>query len=66
MMKKKLGLVGDDAIDEELIIELLSWMHKNKDDYTNTFCYLMKEYKQKNEIYNEKQFILWKKMGRSH
>ena len=61
MMKKKLGLVGDDAKDEELIIELLSWMHKNKADYTNTFCYLMKEYKQKNEIYNEKQFILWKK-----
>ena len=30
-------------------------------DYTNTFCYLMKEYKQKNEVYNEKQFILWKK-----
>ena len=61
MMKKKLGLFGDDLNDEQLIIELLSWMHKNKADYTNTFCYLMKEYKQKNEIYNEKQFILWKK-----
>ncbi len=61
MMKKKLGLVGDDLNDEQLIIELLSWMHKNKADYTNTFCYLMKEYKQKNEVYNEKQFILWKK-----
>ena len=61
MMKKKLGLVGDDPKDEQLIVELLSWMHQNKADYTNTFCYLMKEYKQKNEIYNEKQFILWKK-----
>jgi len=61
MMKKKLGLVGDDHNDEQLIIELLSWMHQNKADYTNTFCYLMKEYKQKNEVYNEKQFILWKK-----
>ena len=61
MMKKKLGLVGDDRNDEQLIIELLSWMHKNKTDYTNTFCFLMKEYKCKNEVYNEKQFILWKK-----
>ena len=31
--------------DEELIIELLSWMHKNNADYTNTFCYLMKNLK---------------------
>jgi len=61
MMKKKLGLLGDDPKDEELIFELLSWMHKNKADYTNTFCFLMKEYKLMNEIYNEKQFILWKK-----
>jgi len=44
-----------------LIFELLSWMHQNKADYTNTFCYLMKEYKQENEIYNEKKFMLWKK-----
>ena len=61
MMKKKLGLVEDDSKDEQLIIELLSWMHKKEADYTNTFCYLMKEYKQKNEIYNDKKFILWKK-----
>jgi len=61
MMKKKLGLIDDDLNDEQLIMELLSWMHKNKADYTNTFSYLMKEYKQTNEVYNEKQFILWKK-----
>ena len=61
MMKKKLGLVGDDRNDEQLIIELLSWMHKNKADYTNTFCFLMRKYKCKNEVYNEKQFMLWKK-----
>ncbi len=52
MMKKKLGLVNDDHNDEQLIIELLSWMHKNKADYTNTFCYLMKEYTQRNAGYN--------------
>ena len=67
MMKKKLGLISENPKDEELIIELLSWMHKNKADYTNTFCYLMNQYKLKNEIYNESQFILWKKkMGTTY
>ena len=61
MMRKKIGLFGDDSKDEQLIIELLSWMEQNKVDYTNTFCYLMNEYKPKSKIYNEKQFILWKK-----
>ncbi len=61
MMKKKLGIVDEDLKDEQLITELLSWMYENKADYTNTFCYLMNEYKQNNEIYKEKQFILWKK-----
>ena len=61
MMKKKLGLLGEDSKDEALIIELLSWMHQNRADYTNTFCYLMEKYEDKNEIYNEKRFTLWKK-----
>ena len=61
MMKKKLGLIDNNSKDERLIIELLSWMHHNKADYTNTFCYLMNEYKSNNEIYNEKNFISWKK-----
>ena len=61
MMKKKLGLLGVDSKDEELFVELLSWMHKNEADYTNTFCYLMKELKQNKDIYNNKQFISWEK-----
>ncbi len=61
MMKKKLGIVGDDPKDEQLIAELLSWMYQNKADYTNTFCFLMNEYESKNEIYKNSQFILWKK-----
>ena len=61
MMKQKLGLLGDEPKDEKLIIELLSWMHQNKADYTNTFCYLMGEYEKRDEMYNEKQFKLWKK-----
>ncbi|MBF0358297.1 MAG: YdiU family protein [Magnetococcales bacterium] len=37
MMKKKLGLFGDDADDENLIDDLLALMDKNGADYTNTF-----------------------------
>ena len=61
MMKKKLGLIDNNSNDEQLIIELLSWMHQNKADYTNTFCYLMNKSNVNNKIYNEKNFILWKK-----
>ena len=41
MMKNKLGLLGEDNKDKFLIVDLLTWMHQNKVDYTNTFCYLM-------------------------
>jgi len=60
MMHKKLGLLGEDSKDENLIIDLLSWMHQNKADYTNTFCFLMNENIQKNKIYNNQGFISWK------
>ncbi|MBC8294768.1 MAG: YdiU family protein [Pelagibacterales bacterium] len=60
MMHKKLGLLGEDSKDENLIIDLLSWMHQNKADYTNTFCYLMNENIQENKIYNNQGFISWK------
>ena len=60
MMKKKLGLLGEDTKDENLIIDLLSWMHQNKADYTNTFCFLMNENIQENKIYNNQGFISWK------
>ena len=61
MMRKKLGLLGEDSKDEELFIELLSWMHQNKADYTNTFCYLMEELNQNKDIYNSEQFKMWRK-----
>ena len=43
MMHDKLGLLEKDSKDENLIIDLLTWMHQNKADYTNTFCFLMNE-----------------------
>ena len=60
-MHKKLGLLGEDSKDENLIIDLLSWMHQNKADYTNTFCFLMNENIQENKIYKNEGFISWKK-----
>ena len=60
MMRDKLGLFGQDQKDQVLIIDLLTWMHKNKADYTNTFCFLMDENFQHNKIYNDENFISWK------
>ncbi len=60
MMRDKLGLFGKDQKDQVLIIDLLTWMHKNKADYTNTFCFLMDENFQHNKIYNDENFLTWK------
>ena len=61
MMRDKLGLFGEDIKDQILIMDLLTWMHKNKADYTNTFCFLMNEKFSFNEKYNNEDFIIWKK-----
>ncbi len=61
MMRDKLGLFGQDQKDQVLIIDLLTWMHKNKADYTNTFCFLMDENFQQSKIYNDENFLTWKK-----
>ncbi len=60
MMRDKLGLFGQDQKDQVLIIDLLTWMHKNKADYTNTFCFLMDENFHYNKIYNDENFLTWK------
>ena len=56
MMHNKLGLLGKDSKDENLIIDLLTWMHQNKADYTNTFCFLMNEKIKEDKIYKESKF----------
>ena len=60
MMRDKLGLFGEDKNDQILIMELLTWMHKNNADYTNTFCFLMNKKFSNNEIYNDENFLIWK------
>ena len=61
MMRDKLGLFGVDEKDKFLILDLLTWMHEKRADYTNTFCHLMNLDTKKDELYNNIDFIKWKK-----
>ncbi len=61
MMRNKLGLLGTDEKDKYLILELLTWMHQNKADYTNTFCHLMNFKIQEDNIFEGADFTNWKK-----
>ena len=59
MMRDKLGLFGKSKDDKKLIDDLLTWMEKNKADYSNTFCYLMNIKIGNNNLYNDRDFINW-------
>ena len=61
MMKNKLGLINSDKSDKSIILDLLTWMHQKKADYTNTFCNLMDLGPKKEVIYNDVDFVNWKK-----
>ena len=61
MMRDKLGLFGIDEKDKFLILDLLTWMHQKKLDYTNTFCHLMNLEIEKNENFKDTDFQNWKK-----
>ena len=61
MMRNKLGLFGTEEKDKFLILDLLTWMHHKKVDYTNTFCHLMNEKIKEDKNYEDKDFQNWKK-----
>ena len=61
MMRDKIGLFGKEEKDQVLILDLLTWMHKNKVDYTNTFCFLMNEKVENDKIFNDESFQIWQK-----
>ena len=61
MMRDKLGIFGEDIKDQVLILDLLTWMHQNKVDYTNTFCFLMNEGVGNKDIYKNENFVIWEK-----
>ena len=60
MMRNKLGLDGSIKKDKSLILDLLTWMHEKKADYTNTFCHLMNLKVENEELYKDKNFLNWK------
>ncbi len=61
MMRDKLGLFGVDDKDKFLILDLLTWMHEKKVDYTNTFCNLMDLTPKKDDLFDDNGFVNWKK-----
>ena len=61
MMRDKLGLFGSDHKDKFLILDLLTWMHEKKVDYTNTFCNLMDLAPKKDNLFDDNGFVNWKK-----
>ncbi len=61
MMRYKLGLSGVDEKDKYLILDLLTWMHQEKMDYTNTFCHLMNFEVANKENFKKDDFENWKK-----
>ena len=61
MMRNKLGLDSSIENDKSLILDLLTWMHENRADYTNTFCNLMNIRVEKEKLYQNNNFINWKK-----
>jgi len=59
MMRRKLGLFGEDKADELLISNLLKWMKLQHADYTNTFRDLISETIPKGECYVSDDFQNW-------
>lgn len=59
MMRAKLGLFGEHEADEQLIMDLLEWMHANKADFTNTFRALSQEHQPEGELYQAPGFGEW-------
>jgi len=62
MMKKKLGLFGDDFFDEKIINDFLKIIENNKMDYTNAFTSLLRGDDVNNDHTNGREFNEWRSM----
>ena len=51
-----LNYINPEYKDKFLILDLLTWMHEKKADYTNTFCHLMDLTPKKDELFDDKDF----------
>ncbi|MCH8543871.1 MAG: YdiU family protein [Alcanivorax sp.] len=59
MMRKKLGLFGEEPEDEALATDLLKWMQSQAADYTNTFRDLISESRPETAPYDSADFRRW-------
>lgn len=59
MMRRKLGLFGEEKEDREFITGLLQWMQRSHADYTNTFRDLMDEHFPEEPHYQDQEFKHW-------
>lgn len=64
-MRSKLGMVNEEASDEELIRSLFDIMHKYRADYTNTFVSLTFAKNEESEMFNSQEFKDWKNLWHS-
>ncbi len=59
MMRRKLGLLGQEQEDEALIGDLLQWMQRNNADYTNMFRDISEEALPEKTLYQDSTFTAW-------
>ena len=60
-LKAKLGLLGNESNDEDLIKHLLQLMYQNQADYTNTFLDLTFDQTSQEDLHNSPKFPSWQK-----
>ncbi|MFD0621262.1 YdiU family protein [Paenibacillus sp. GCM10027629] len=58
-MRAKLGILGDEEQDEELINDLLGLMEKHRADYTNTFRALTLNQLEESDLFGSPEFTSW-------
>lgn len=58
-MRAKLGLFTQEPEDISLVGDLLSWMHKNQQDFTNTFRSLSSDALAQETFFQEPEFTNW-------
>ncbi|SEF62889.1 protein adenylyltransferase SelO [Nitrosomonas ureae] len=58
-MRKKLGLLTEQADDPDLITGLLTWMYQHQADYTNTFRALSAETLPSDSLFQSDAFEAW-------
>lgn len=61
-MRAKLGIFNEEKEDESLIEDLLSMMHKYREDFTNTFAALASDKLPKSSMFGSEEFAKWREL----